>query len=804
MSAAPWCPVRRRPARGLGRWIALAALGPAVLGCLPPAAGPESARIEADRREMQHVFRLGSAQIASSEEDHRGAFEGYRSFLASCEADPASEVCSRNRSEAVLVLTRSLAKIDLPAVMWPVERAAALLERLHDDRWVPKERTVALEIHACAWREIDASLRPAGVAALAQAALEQWAESPEVPILYHRLALTWTTVAGTAGTSAADRAAALSRAAKMRAELARVVTGTRGGALRWAPAELTLSRQLLIESLERAAEEREARAQRLAAVLPWLDGVALEEGLLQAVAEWSAAAVHRGELLSFEEGSRAALARMRFAEARYQTIAVRAKRGRTPPPEEVASVRGEAEAACAGATPGIAGRACQIAVDLALLVLDDEQRLHAEHGRDRGLALRTSLMLDESNPERITVVKVPVPAPLQAVLTAMDAFVARATSPRDAERADEYRAQAADHYFFHGELAEAKKRLEGMRLEEKTKSPLACRAWSRLLTIAHLEQDIAANRRAATALFDDACTAASHLPRGKGCVFGSTAWELLRRADADTDPASRRSRYLEAAEAYERELLGAPERDDAVEAAFNGAYAYKLGGHIERGIRLYEVLASSYAGEARLEELEKQDTKRYQEHVTYLLSSLERSAAARVMTFDYEAAAAAYERIAGHARFAVADRRRAAVNAVLLRAALGETEAAASARTLALSWTATVPEKVKMDFAMATAGVDPGPPTAADNAAVRAERARIRGALEKLVKAYQRAPEAAEYVQRAAQRISLYSMSPAPRAKRLAAAGTPGVDPAPASAHAGKRLVPPVSGIAPMLPALAR
>lgn len=843
----------------------LSVLGCCLLACAPrPARAPEETQAARDRRDMQHVFRIGAAQIAATAGDPRGAFTGYRAFLEGCEPDPGSEVCSRNRGEAVLGGVRALARIDAPDQAPPVERARVLLDRLHDGAWVPKRASYTLEMHACAWREIASGLASADVVAVAERALANWPASVDTPVLLHRLAVTWIEVAGASAMADSERRAALARAEKRRGELASLVLRRTGESPEGTPAEGTLLVGLLTDSLTRAAEERESRAASLSSALPWRAGLALEDDLLRAVAEWSAAAAHREELLRLEEGSpAAAMTRVRLAEVRVAALAARGKAGRTPPQDEIGPVRREAEAVCAAAPPDIAGRACQIAIDLALLVVEDDKRLFAEYGGKKGRSYRTEIAIDEASPEGPRPVKVPVPELLASLLAAMDAFALHATARQDAARANEYRALAADHYFFHGELAEARKRLEAMHLGAQAEGPFACKAWSRLHAIASLEQDIESARRTEEALFRAGCTRVAPRPAatGGGCILLSTPWQLLERARRESDPESQRRGTLEAAESYEKLLLLAPRVDEAVEAAFNGAYAYKLGGRIEEGIRLYEIFVSAHASEPLLEGLERTDSRRYQERLRYLLLALEGIAGARVIALDFDAAATAYQRIAGHARFSLDDRRRAAINAVLLRAALGEADPLVEARALALTLKPTLAERAKMDFAMATAGPDPGPPSSADTPSVRAARKRRGAALEKLVAEYDRRPEAAPYVLRAAYRISMYSESsdprraaswckkveevstgpqrdagaPKPRGAPPTGAGgaapvAPGaasvaarLDPSdaalvvdcasrratgkkasPAAPPPGKTLLPPISGLAPMLPVLVR
>ena len=128
------------------------------------------------------------------------------------------------------------------------------------------------------------------------------------------------------------------------------------------------------------------------------------------------------------------------------------------------------------------------------------------------------------------------------------------------------------------------------------------------------------------------------------------------------------------AAAYKVALNAAPDRDEAPEAAMNGAYAYKQVGEYDKAIEMYELFISRYGSEATLKKLRDgdpkanppvaPDPKKYEERVKYLKGADEALAAAYVLFFDYPKAAETFEKIAATEHFPEAERREAAKQAL--------------------------------------------------------------------------------------------------------------------------------------------
>jgi hypothetical protein len=148
------------------------------------------------------------------------------------------------------------------------------------------------------------------------------------------------------------------------------------------------------------------------------------------------------------------------------------------------------------------------------------------------------------------------------------------------------------------------------------------------------------------------------------------------------DPVERQAQFEKAAELYERALRAAPERDEAPEAAINGAYAYRQIGQYRRAMSLYEILVAEYGSEAWLSKLAT-DPRRRAERLKYLYEAEQQLGSAALAVFDYAAAAKWFDVIAKDERLDAAKRRDAAKNAVALHAARRDRAAMNSAFAVA-------------------------------------------------------------------------------------------------------------------------
>src|SRR5258706_2251041 len=85
------------------------------------------------------------------------------------------------------------------------------------------------------------------------------------------------------------------------------------------------------------------------------------------------------------------------------------------------------------------------------------------------------------------------------------------------------------------------------------------------------------------------------------------ARKLYEAAEKMPDGPERQKKWREAAAAYKVALDAAPDRDEAPEAAMNGAFAYKQVGEYDKAIGMYELFISAYGNDKRLDALSRGD-----------------------------------------------------------------------------------------------------------------------------------------------------------------------------------------------------
>ena len=88
------------------------------------------------------------------------------------------------------------------------------------------------------------------------------------------------------------------------------------------------------------------------------------------------------------------------------------------------------------------------------------------------------------------------------------------------------------------------------------------------------------------------------------------ARKLYEEAEKMPDGPERDKKWREAAAAYKVALDAAPDRDEAPEAAMNGAYAYKQVGEYDKAIEMYELFIARYGNEKKLEQAARTATRR--------------------------------------------------------------------------------------------------------------------------------------------------------------------------------------------------
>src|SRR5216117_4435799 len=87
------------------------------------------------------------------------------------------------------------------------------------------------------------------------------------------------------------------------------------------------------------------------------------------------------------------------------------------------------------------------------------------------------------------------------------------------------------------------------------------------------------------------------------------ARKLYDEAEKMPEGPERSKKWREAAAAYKVALDAAPDRDEAPEAAMNGAYAYKQVGEYDKAIDMYQLFIARYGNDQKLAQVKNGDPK---------------------------------------------------------------------------------------------------------------------------------------------------------------------------------------------------
>jgi outer membrane protein assembly factor BamD (BamD/ComL family) len=211
------------------------------------------------------------------------------------------------------------------------------------------------------------------------------------------------------------------------------------------------------------------------------------------------------------------------------------------------------------------------------------------------------------------------------------------------------------------------------------------------------------------------------------------ARKLYEEAEKMPEGAPRAKKWREAAAAYKTALDAAPERDEAPEAAMNGAFAYKQVGEYDKAIAMYELFIARYGNEAKLAALQNGDSKasppvvadkkKYEDRVGFLKLAYDALANARVLFFDYPKAAETFDTISQKSQFPQDEQRGAAKQALTLYASLGDTRGMQRAKDRFFALGASAKERAEADYIAASADMkkwdEYSPDTGANEAARR-------------------------------------------------------------------------------------
>src|SRR5262249_51184986 len=181
--------------------------------------------------------------------------------------------------------------------------------------------------------------------------------------------------------------------------------------------------------------------------------------------------------------------------------------------------------------------------------------------------------------------------------------------------------------------------------------------------MANLQNDVPTGRALADAALAKSCAVNAAQKGNESNIAGATrsrgyyvdAAAAFTKAEKMPDGPDRIKAWRDAGELYKQALEKAPARDEAPEAAMNGAYCFKQIGDYDQAIAMYSLFIREYGNDDNLNKVRKGDSsatppkppdeKKYQERVKYLKQAYDALSQAYVLFFNYRTAAETYDKI---------------------------------------------------------------------------------------------------------------------------------------------------------------
>jgi tetratricopeptide (TPR) repeat protein len=618
--------------------------------------------------------------------------------------------------------------IDLePRAAVAEQKLHVAIDRVKDPSIVPQDKPWTIEIYKALAGEFRSLNEFHNAIEIYQDILRKWPMDPTAPDVQNSVAETYDQLNATihAGTPEHDQNAA--KALEARTLLASYI-----GATPWTdankdnPAALQNAERLVRGGLRQAAAQHtnNGKAQLIAAGQTG-DAKEQVENLSRAVAEYKLAAIGWEGFYKQDENapdayeSRYWLADAMHNEVRIEVLLHKLQRGQypEPSPQDVDA----AKAAAAGVRDSdeddkYLENAAFFVVDESDIGRDLEyQRYDDTHGSS-GVEHRASVKFDGSDPETRKVIVDPIPGVIQASMAAREEYVQRVPPNVDtSHRAMDYQWYAAETLFLYGHFDEAKARFEPMYRDHCGKDEYGYKAWEKLISMSNITRDAERSRQLAEAEKNHSC-AVNEEQKGAAelivkptiqAAFYQDAAKVFKQAQDTPSGAAKDALWRKAAGMYEAALLAAPARDEAPEAAINGAYAYKQVGEFGKAIGMYDKFISEYGSNERLTALQKgdgknaPDLKKYETRLQFLGQAYDALSTTYYGFFNYQKAAETYEKIGANQRFDESKRKDAARNAMLLYASMGQRAKATSNYHTLVSLHPTADEKANADFLVA-------------------------------------------------------------------------------------------------------
>jgi hypothetical protein len=498
------------------------------------------------------------------------------------------------------------------------QKMAVAIQRVQDPKIIPQDKKWTVEIYKSLAQEFIEITQNRNAIAGLEITLQKFPMNRDAPVMQNKVADLYEQLSKLAPDGSAAKGEYGAKALEARTKLASYV-----GTTRWVeankddPEALQTAEMLARGGLKRAAADHTNLARSYYERALELRNEGEQRALIEkAIAEYKLAETGwAGYLAQDPTALDAYESRFWLADAMYWPVVLSVTLERSPVPDDVARARAASvDVRDSNEDDRYLQPSAYYVVTLADKVLEDENRKFETTSGRQGIEKREKVKtLGEG--DSATVVREDVPAPIASAICSRDEYNERLPLDRDPQKNGLlYAFQAGDMYFVYGQFPEARARLKPLYDQYCGKNEWGFKAWEKLFSMAALENNIPESRKLAegkSCAFDEESRVAEG-PLRKRVIQGAAyadARGLYDEAEKMPDGPERRKKWLAAAAAYKVALEAAPDRDEAPEAAMNGAYAYKQVGEYDKAIEMYELFIAKYGNEATLEKLEKGGAK---------------------------------------------------------------------------------------------------------------------------------------------------------------------------------------------------
>lgn len=651
------------------------------------------------------------------------------------------------------------------------------IERVQDPTLIPQDRKWTVDVYKgliTEYREVNQWRNAIEVSELI---LRKWPMYRDAPAIQNEIAEIHDELMRMSRAGTAEGEYHASRALEARTRLAAYVGNTPWvDANRDDPEAIQTAERLVKVGLRRAAADHTNIAR--AYVQKAQETSAADEQrhwLERALSEYKMADIGwTGYLLQDPNASDAYESKFWIADARRGAIVVAVALGQVPTPAEIDAARSAAvDVRDSNEDDRFLQPAAYYVVDIAEQALESQYALYARSNGTQGIEPRTEVRFVPGDDGREVPASDPLPPAVSLAIQARDEYARYVPPGLDATGAIPiYQYQAADFFFLYGRWDDAKARFEPMWQEHCGQDEWGYRAWERLITMAARSYDVEGSRALAEAEEARSCAVTDDQRRAAGSLtkpvkiggYFIDAERLFDEAQSMPEGEARRTKWREAAEAFQEALRNGPGHDAAPEAAMNGAFAWRQIGEYDRAIAMYELFIEHYGDDQTLSTMQAEGNPRYEERVGYLKQAYDTLSTAYVQFFSYRRAAETYDKVSQIARFEQQERREAARNALILYANIGDLARMEATRSRLHRLGADAENRAEADFLVADSEYKLWDPRGTDEGANRTARIRAIQAMTRFYDANRTSPAAARYAVEAAYKIGVLRKAAGERA----------------------------------------